>query len=134
MQLVGFIDASQILRSGVYVLVLRGVVIYIGKSKCMLTRIYSHRNIWSSKRRGQKLPEWFASMIPGIQFDEIHIRPCPLETLDQLERDMIDVYKPRFNTQLNKAKQTTAEVPLMVRGVALTLNQRPERVEGLRRI
>jgi excinuclease UvrABC nuclease subunit len=95
MQLEGFTNISESLRCGVYALAMKGKVIYVGKSKCMLVRIYSHRN--AKSKRGS-LPSWFP--IKGIAFDEVHVRVCHPDSLDQLEFDMINLYKPRLNTNL----------------------------------
>lgn len=135
MKLSGFVEVSEILRSGVYVLVHRGQVIYIGKSKSMLSRIYSHRNLHNSKAKGREVPWWIASMLPGIQFDEIHVRPCSLEALDALEREMIDLYRPKYNIRMNEnlAKAPT-NVKLNIRGVPLMLNARTPAVEVTRRV
>ena len=95
MQLEGFTNISEALRCGIYALVMKGKVIYIGKSKCMLVRIYSHRNAKSKKG---SLPSWFP--IKGIAFDEVHVQPCHPDMLDKLEFDMINLYKPRLNTNL----------------------------------
>lgn len=134
MQIVGFVNASEILRSGVYLLVHRGVVIYIGKSKCMLGRVYSHRNLWNSKRRRKELPWWVESMLPGIQFDEIHVRPCSLEALDDLERDMIELYKPRYNVQMKTNAKSRAEVSIKINGIPVMLNAKPKVLELARRV
>ena len=95
MTLEGFTNISEALRSGVYALCAKGRVIYIGKSKCMLVRIYSHRNAKSKKGA---LPSWFP--IKGITFDEVHVRLCHPDQIDQLEFDMINLYKPKLNVNL----------------------------------
>lgn len=133
MQLSGFTNASEILRSGVYILVYRGTVIYVGKSKAMLTRIYTHRNIYLSKRRGKAEVPWWLP-VPGIQFDEVHIRPCPLAQLDELEQSMIELYKPKYNVQMKTNAKASVEVGLVIGGVALTLNARPKVLEISRRV
>lgn len=95
MELEGFTDISHSLRCGVYALVSKGRVIYIGKSRCMLVRIYSHRNAKSKKG---SLPSWFP--IKGITFDEVHVHPCHPDSIDRVEFDMINLYKPKLNTNL----------------------------------
>ena len=128
MKLDGFANASEILKSGVYALCHKGVVIYVGKSKSMLTRIYTHKNIWAQKRRpGSVVPSWLP--VPGIMFDEVHIQPAPLDKLDELERAMIDRYRPRYNVQLKASTPIRREIPLTINGVALTLNKNLERIE-----
>ena len=117
----GFADISQILRAGVYALIKRGVVIYVGKSKSLYARIYTHKHFANRGAKGQKLPDWLP--IKGIQFDEVHIRPCRLEDLDRLERDMIELYKPRYNQSLKSGAPAKAPINLTIDGVVVTLNQ-----------
>jgi hypothetical protein len=95
-ELEGFIDASAMLSGGVYALVHRGVVVYVGKSKVMLGRVYSHRVAWG--RKSQKAVG--LKPIKGILFDAIWIRPCPSAEIDDLEYTMINLYKPRYNSLL----------------------------------
>ncbi len=94
MQLEGFTEVSEILRCGVYVLVLKGRVVYVGKSKSMLVRVYTHRQVWSAKRRG-KVPDWLN--VKGILFDAIYVQPCAEDRVDALERQMIDRFRPEHN-------------------------------------
>lgn len=104
MEVEGFIDVSAILRSGVYALVHRGVVVYVGKSKVMLGRLYAHRTAWGSKskkRVGYK-------PISGILFDEVWIKPCATDEIDSLEYEMINRYKPRYNAQLKNGLPAAA--------------------------
>lgn len=98
MQLEGFIDASAMLQGGVYALVHRGVVVYVGKSKVMLGRVYSHRVAWGKKQSKVGLKP-----AKGILFDAIWVRPCPLTDIDDLEYAMINLYKPRYNSLLRNA-------------------------------
>ena len=95
----GFIDCSQMMRGGVYLLKHRGEVVYIGKAKCFLSRIYSHRSMWSKARKGEKVPSWLGDMCKGIIFDQIHLRPCAPEIADRLERELIALHKPKHNIQ-----------------------------------
>lgn len=122
MEIVGFTDLSAILRSGVYILIHRGVVIYIGKSKTMLGRVYTHKSMWGAKRRG-KVPEWMTTR--GIMFDEVHVRPCREDQLDQLESAMIDLYKPRYNTRLKSPGVTQQPITLNICGSIVRVNARP---------
>lgn len=122
MQLEAFVDVSTILRAGVYALCAKGKVLYVGKSRAMLGRIYTHRNLWLSKRKGRKIPEWLTP-VKGIHFDEVHIRPCMLEDLDTLECQMIDKYKPKLNELLKTQEKITAPISVVINGVALTLNE-----------
>lgn len=92
----GFVDVSAMLQGGVYALVHRGNVVYVGKSKVMLGRVYTHRVTWGKKSRkvvGLKPQK-------GILFDSVWVRPCPLAEIDALEHTMINRYKPRYNDLL----------------------------------
>src|ERR1700749_612318 len=103
MQLEGFIDASAMLSGGVYALVHRGVVVYVGKSKVMLGRVYSHRSAW-----GRKFQKAIGlKPIKGILFDAVWVRPCPSDQVDELEYAMINFYKPRYNHLLRNGLPTS---------------------------
>lgn len=120
MELSGFIGVSDVLRSGVYALVHKGVVVYVGKSKTMLARIYTHRAQW-----GKKFMPWLP--VKGILFDEVFVRPCALAVIDELEYDMINLYKPKHNIQLKHFGKSLAPITLTIRGVDVVLNRpRPQ--------
>lgn len=94
-----FVDISAVLRCGVYALVYRGTVVYVGKSKVMVTRISTHRSAWGRKnvRPPGRQP------IRGILFDGVWVMPVAEDRLDEVEREMINRYKPRYNTRLVSA-------------------------------
>lgn len=94
----GFVDTSVLLKPGIYALLREGVVVYIGQSKKPLSRIEAHRSLWGRTQRQGKTPGWLP--IKAILFDEVHVLPCPMEKLDELERALIDLYKPKFNIKL----------------------------------
>lgn len=96
----GFLDVSTMLHCCVYALLQRDVVVYIGKTKQPLTRLYSHAHA-----RG-KLEPWkagYTTRKKGFKFDGIWIRPCMLAQLDQLEVDMIRKYQPKYNVRMREA-------------------------------
>jgi excinuclease UvrABC nuclease subunit len=95
----GFSEITLVLRAGVYVLMHHEEVVYVGKSKVMLGRIYTHRVAWGSKSRAPR-----TGVIPpkGILFNRVFIRPCPLAEVDGLEAELIARYHPRYNTQLRR--------------------------------
>lgn len=125
MELSGFLAISPVLRAGVYALAYRGEVVYVGRSKAMLARVYTHRSVWQAKRRG-KVPSWLP--VKGILFDEVFIRPCRVDQLDALEREMINLYKPRYN-ELLKSSEPVGLTGLRIRGVELQLNRPAEPVQ-----
>lgn len=92
----GFINVSAILSAGVYALVRDGVVVYVGQSKRMLTRVSAHKSNWGKKN----VPAWLPASIRGVLFDEVHVLPCRVEALDELEAIVINLYKPRYNIKI----------------------------------
>lgn len=113
----GFVNVSAMLKPGVYALVKDGVVVYVGQSKQPLSRIYAHKSLWGRKKVPGYLP------IRGILFDEAHVMPCRLENLDQVERMLIDLYKPKYNIKLKAPGHTTTEFNLTTAtGVCVAIN------------
>ena len=123
LSLEGFKDVSEILAGGVYALAYRGVVIYIGKAKCMLVRTYTHRNLQRSgkaKRPRAKTADFLP--VKGIAYDQLFVLPCHVDKVDELEAEMIDLYKPRLNTLLKTKNKVTTPLTLQINGVSITLN------------
>lgn len=104
----GFYDVSEIQECGVYMLLLKGLVVYVGQSRSMLARIYSH-----NAARAKRKPSTWQKVKP-IPFDEIHVRPCPVDELDNLEQELIAKYNPRYNTH----HRTTMRVPIALAEIA----------------
>ena len=123
-QLEGFTDVTTLLRAGVYALVKRGVVIYVGKSKSLYARIYAHRHYANRAARGKTIPSWLP--VKGLVFDEVHIRPCALEELDALEHAMINRYKPHYNQNLKNSLRPAFPSNFTVGGVQLSVAPRPQ--------
>lgn len=129
MELAGFEDVSSLLRAGVYALCKRGVVIYVGKSKSLYSRIYTHKHFANRGAKGRPLPSYLP--VRGIQFDQVFIRSCRLEDMDRLEYEMINLYKPHYNTNLKNNLKVAA--PVSVAGVLLQMNVPPRPQIGMRR-
>jgi hypothetical protein len=110
------LDVSAVLKSGIYILCAKGKVVYVGQSKCMLVRAYSHRNT----RNNKSLPK--AVQAKGIAYDEIHIRPCHPDQIDALEIELINKYKPVFNTQRKTSLPVGSPFTLNVGGIDLLVN------------
>ena len=132
MQLEGFTEVSDVLRAGVYALAKNGVVIYVGKSKSLYQRIYAHRHTARRAAAGKPIPSWLP--IKGFVFDQVFVLPCRLEDLDELEAQIVNRYKPRYNESLkahgNKVRDT---VTLQIGTAQLMLNA-PKTDLGFRRL
>lgn len=94
----GFVDVSAILRTGVYLVVHQGKVVYVGQARVMLGRLYKHRVAWGSKSKKR-----ITALIPpkGMLFDQVFVRPCLASEMDGLEQELIRKYKPKHNTRHN---------------------------------
>lgn len=113
----GALELGAMLRSGVYLLLHRGTVVYVGQSKQVLRRVYAHRVVWAAKRKGRRLTQLRTQ---GILFDDFLMVPCPEDRLDGLERELIQRFRPRCNTLL-KGREPVGEVRLRVLGQVLSL-------------
>jgi hypothetical protein len=117
----GFVNVSTLLKPGIYALLKEGVVVYIGQSIKPLSRVEAHRSLWGRK----KVPGWLP--IRGILFDEVHVLPCRVEQLDEVERTLIDLYKPKFNVKLKAPGCSTSEFNLTTAtGICVAINARPQ--------
>ncbi len=83
---------KALLHCGVYALVRRGEVVYVGKTKKLWVRLYNHCN-----ERGKVLPK--RSGVKGLGFDDIWVWPCMLGQLDTLEVHLIQKYVPKHNVK-----------------------------------
>ena len=96
MRLEGFLSVGLLFESGIYALVYRQEVVYVGQSKQIIRRLYEHRR--NGLRRLHREPGW--AKIKAIPFDDIWVRPVPIGQLDRVEREMIAKYRPRYNDKL----------------------------------
>lgn len=101
----------HLLSPGVYALLHNRIVVYIGQSMKPLTRIYTHRNMWGKKRRTMIGNN---PTVRGILFDDVWIRPCLVEELDEVEIAMIKKYKPLYNIHHNKLTTVPPEMQNLV--------------------
>lgn len=88
-------DVSALLGPGIYALVVKGEIIYVGKAKKLLQRIYTHRSNYKRYRAGGG-PTWGKA----IYFTHVWIHPCKESDLDRIERAMIAKYLPKENVLL----------------------------------
>jgi hypothetical protein len=100
-----FESISQIFGSGVYALTLNGNIVYIGKAKILIQRLYAHWNTLCRMKSGKELPE----RVNPIMFTGAKVIFCPPHDLDRLERQMIAKYRPSKNTRLVPSGKVTLE-------------------------
>lgn len=111
----GFIDASVLLKPGIYALLYNRVVVYVGQSTVPLNRIYAHRSL-----RSRKAPAWLP--IKGMLFDEVHVLPCTVDRLNEVEAALIDLYKPKYNVKLKTPHPVSTEFSIVVNDCVVALN------------
>jgi len=117
-----FMDISKLMHCGVYALVRKGQVVYVGKSKEPLRRIFRHVSN-RGKPMGQRLFGGYTSPAQdgkGITFDTIWFLPCMLGQLGTLEVHFIKMFMPKHNVKHNpdlKAKTTIMPIPDDIRAL-----------------
>src|SRR5882762_7478218 len=92
----GVVSFHALLHCGVYALLRRGEVVYVGKSKKLWIRLYNHCN---NRGKVLYLPPGYTTPKKGIQFDDIWVWPCMLGQLDSLEVCLIQKYVPKYNVK-----------------------------------
>jgi hypothetical protein len=85
------IDVSCILKPGVYKLIYDDEIVFIGRAKCMLSVIASHR----AMAVGQRMPEWFP--IKGIRFNDFAVWPMSFDKTLAVMNELIAIHKPKHN-------------------------------------
>lgn len=103
-----FEDVRGMFGPGVYALLRDGEVIYVGKAKVLVQRIYNHWNAMCRLRSGKE------SLTRGPQafiFSGLKILSCPVYDLDRIEKQMISRFRPKHNTRLvPKGKMTLEQI------------------------
>ena len=67
-------------------------------------------------------------------FDQAFVLPCRVESLDELEAAMIDLYKPRYNIKLKAPTPTITPLTLRINGMSIPFNHHPSTPRFERRI
>ena len=125
----GFVDPTPLMGCGVYLLMYRATVVYVGKSTKPFARLATHLNLMAKARRGAQ-PR---GAVKTVLFDKVVFKGCMLGELDELERSLIKEFKPRYN-EVHRPKMVE-EVRLNVGGREVVLNQGgPPMVQAMRRI
>lgn len=105
MEILEFVDVGMLQGSGVYMLTHRGKVVYVGRSKHLVVRLYQHQHAMRHPR--QRYP----GCPKAMTFDGIKVLPLPQSQLDYMERELIAFYKPVYNVQLKAtAKADLSEI------------------------
>lgn len=112
-----WVELAYPVFSGCYALVSAGRVVYVGKSISVLSRL----NVWRNKlRRHQegKRVEWVRQSPQIIHFDRVRIYPCPVDEMDEFEKELILLYDPPLNVR----KPPRRKVDIMTLAIAAGLD------------
>src|SRR5882762_505609 len=123
------LDLSKLLHCGIYCLLRRGEVVYVGKSKKPLVRLYTHLY-----NRGKDMGR---SLYPGtgdgprqngkgINFDGIWFIPCMLGQLDVVELAMIRKYEPRYNIRGLPPRPIPEEIKALLQQMVVITSLPPQ--------
>ncbi len=95
--------------SGVYMLVWRGRVVYVGQSVNVLSRISAHRANYERALKG-KPPRTHTNESRVIRFEKAFVKFCEVRELDRLELELIAKHKPEFNVQLRERRAVVIDL------------------------
>jgi len=115
-------NITKLMHCGVYALVRKGVVVYVGKSKQPLMRIFRHVSN-RGKPLGQKMFGGYTSPAQdgkGIVFDTIWFLPCMLGQMGTLEVRFIKMFMPKHNVMHNpdlRPKPVPIPIPEDIRAI-----------------
>jgi len=109
-----FVDLTAILGAGVYALFYAEELVYIGKAKKLLARIYAHRNMLERKRAGVR-------GLKAVPFSRVKVYPCKEMDLDRLERELIERYQPKHNSNYIRPRPLAAPLTLNIGGIEIAL-------------
>lgn len=128
-------DLTTILGAGIYFLSLKGVVVYVGQGRRVLTRVYTHKNVLVQARKGKRLTLNGRTQ-KVISFDQVQMLPCAEADLNALEKEWIAKLRPKHNVAHVVHKMSLAELGLVIGGVSLNLDvlNPSAGFSGLRRI
>lgn len=97
--------------SGVYMLVWRGRVVYVGQSINLFNRLARHRTNYENALKGKPAP---MTGSPNehrvIAFDHALVKFCQKEELDRLELELIAKHKPELNINLRNRRAITIDL------------------------
>lgn len=89
--------------SGVYQLLLKGQVVYVGQSENVFGRIATHWVVMKRKKPPSHHHRARDEKYQQIKFDAVRVEWCAVEDLDAQELKLIQQYRPQKNKVMNRA-------------------------------
>jgi hypothetical protein len=96
--------------TGVYVLLLNGVVMYVGKSLNIFHRIGQHMGAMRRHQRGLR-PQKGKEETPLIEFDQVMVKWVPIHRIDAEEMKLIQRFLPEHNDLLKRVPIDVSDIP-----------------------
>ena len=109
--------------TGVYLLVWKGEVLYVGKSLNIFHRIGQHVTAMRRHKKGL-LRYKSKEEVPFIEFDRIMVKWVPLAEIDREELKLIQRFLPEHNVKMNRVNIDVSNIP----GVAKLIAAAPRAV------
>jgi len=103
--------------TGVYLLIGKGEVLYVGKSLNVFHRIGQHISGMRRFKKGLR-PAKGKEEVPLIEFDTIKVKWVPIERLDAEEMKLIQRYLPEHNELLKRTYIDVSMVPKVAKLIA----------------
>lgn len=96
--------------TGVYLLIGKGEVLYVGKSLNIFHRIGQH--VTAMRRHKKGLLRYKAKEeTPFIEFDEIRVKWVPIQRIDAEEMKLIQRFLPEHNAHMKRAPIDVSDIP-----------------------
>jgi hypothetical protein len=109
--------------TGVYLLIGKGEVLYVGKSLNLFHRIGQHISAMRRHMKGKR-PYKGKEELPFIEFDRIMVKWVPIERIDAEEMKLIQRYLPECNDLMKRVHIDVSDVP----GVAKLIASAPRTI------
>ena len=103
--------------TGVYVLMWKGEVLYVGKSLNIFHRIGQHVTAMRRHKKG-KLPYNSKREVPFIEFDQIMVKWIPIHMIDREELKLIQRFLPEYNEKMNRVNIDVSDIPGVAKLIA----------------
>jgi GIY-YIG catalytic domain len=103
--------------TGVYVLMLKGTVLYVGKSLNIFHRIGQHVTAMRRHAKGKR-PYKGKDELPFIPFDKIMVKWVPIYQIDAEEMKLIQHFLPEHNELLKRTFIDVSDLPKVAKLIA----------------
>ena len=99
-------------------------MVYVGQSRKPLSRLYTHACAIRAAAKGRRQAGWLSEK--AIRFDDLKIRPTAVGDLNEVEKSLIEQYRPKHNRvhKLKLKEHVKVPIELLVNGRSLVLQRK----------